>query len=177
MKIYIECNEEDKVLHVGTSPIGVNPIEVEVESMDIFNSPSAYKYENGQLVKDDSFLLDKMREDKLNSLTADCNKTIIGRFSHIINGKTYFFSNDMEAQSNFEKADRAFEKGRFTEVSWTCYNEDGDVCRLVFTAETFEELYVKHLEHIQYNVSKFRDVLMPQVDNAETIEELESIVW
>jgi YHS domain-containing protein len=124
-----------------------------------------------------SIILKGVKKSKIVELNQSCNKTILGKFSHDVNGVTYYFSNDMEAQANFEKCDRAFEKGRMTELAWTCYDVDGNVVRLVLTPETFESLYVAHLEHIQNNIAKFRDFLMPQVEGATTVEEIESIQW
>jgi hypothetical protein len=34
-----------------------------------------------------------------------------------------------------------------------------------------------HLNHIQGNISRFRDELMPLVENATTVEEVENINW
>lgn len=121
--------------------------------------------------------VDKARQEKILELTSACNKTILGRFTSVVDGVTYLFSNDMEAQANFEKCDRAFEKNRLTELMWTAYTTDGEVVRLTFTPETFEPTYIDHLTHIQGTIAKFRDVLMPQVMAATTIEEVEAIKW
>lgn len=121
--------------------------------------------------------LEKAQRAKMSELANLCNRTILSRFSSKVNGEDYFFSNDMEAQSNFEKCDRAFEKQRFTEVAWTAYDLNGDVVRLILTVETFEPVYISHLTHIQSNISKFRDHLMPLVEQATTVEEVENIIW
>lgn len=155
--------------------------EIEVEVADdhpIFNTHfKLFKYIDGQIIKDSDIELSSMKDKKSKALNKACSETILGKFPHYVNGAIYYFSNDMEAQANFEKADRAFEKGRFTEVGWTCYDEYENVCRLVFTAETFESLYINHLLHIQKNIARFRDILMPDLNNAQTIEEVESIIW
>lgn len=121
--------------------------------------------------------IDKARANKRDELNYMCSETILGRFSSVVDGVTYYFSNDQEAQANFDKADRAFDKGLMTEISWTAYDGDGNVVRLVFNQATFEPLYMSHLTHIQDNISKFRDFLMPLVNSATTMEELEAISW
>jgi hypothetical protein len=121
--------------------------------------------------------IDRAKEDKEHELNSKCNSTILGRFSCVVNDETYHFSNDMEAQANFEKCDRAFEKGRLTEIPWTAYDTDGNVVRVVLTQETLEQVYLAHLYHIQSSIAKFRDVLMPQVLAATTVEEVEAIKW
>jgi hypothetical protein len=122
-------------------------------------------------------ILEHEKTLKIKELNTACNLTILGRFSLIRDGATYFFSNDMEAQANFEKCDRAFEKGRITAIPWTCYDGEGSVVRLDFDAESFEPLYIAHLTHIQNNIAKFRDELMPQVLAATSIEEVRTIQW
>lgn len=133
------------------------------------------------LEDDDEFttetILRGKREDKLSELNNACSSTILGRFPFERDGATYYFSCDSEAQANFEKADRNFEKGRLTELKWTAYDMDGKVVRLLFTKDTFDPLYVQHLNHIQGNISKFRDVLSPKIESAASVEELEAIQW
>lgn len=121
--------------------------------------------------------INDVKEKKILELNSACNSTILGRFTQEVNGQVYAFSNDAEAQANFEKADRAFEKGRLTEIIWTAYDTDGNVARIILTSENFESVYMAHLIHIQSNISKYRDVLMPQVEQATTVNEVNSIVW
>jgi YHS domain-containing protein len=121
-------------------------------------------------------LLNMLRQNKMDELNSACNNAIYGRFASTFNGKTYYFSCDSEAQSNFEKVDRAFEKGRITQINWTAYDESDNVVRLTYDTTSFETLYVDHLNHIQSNISKLRDTLMPQVENASE-DELKQINW
>lgn len=59
MTVYIICDEDNSVLHVGTTPIGDNPIEVEVDDQKIFQATRAFSYVNGSLLFD---------EDKFNTI-------------------------------------------------------------------------------------------------------------
>jgi hypothetical protein len=128
--------------------------------------------------KSQDVLLEEAKQAKKGVLNQQCNTAIIGRFSFTYtDGKTYSASCDAEAQSNFEKVDRAFDKGRMTEYLWTCYDEADNVCRLSFTPDTFEAFYVAHLEHISTTVNRFRDELEPKVDSATSFDELDAIQW
>jgi hypothetical protein len=137
-----------------------------------------YNHSLGQWEETDRVGLQKtFINGKMIELSRKCNETILGKFSSQVNGVTYYFSNDMEAQANFEKCDRAFEKGRLTDIAWTCYNTNDEVVRLVLTPETFEQVYLDHLYHIQNNISKLRDFLMPMVDSSISEEDLKKITW
>lgn len=122
-------------------------------------------------------VLDSARKNKIEELDKACSETILNYFPFDVNGVTYYFSNDMEAQANFEKAGRAFDKAYITNITWTAYNQNDIAFRLTFDSVSFDNLYLAHLHHIQDNISKFRDVLEPQVLSATTIEELDSIKW
>lgn len=117
------------------------------------------------------------KDRKISELNEKCDETIIGTFPYEINGVTYYFYCDMVAQSNFEKVDRAFDKGRITQYPWTGYDANGNVVRLVFTAETFGPFYTAHLNHISSTIVKFRDNLQPLVESATKVEEIEAITW
>lgn len=120
--------------------------------------------------------LQAYQSNKMKELGQKCNESIMGRFSVELNGVVHDFSCDLEAQSNFEKADRAFEKGRTTLEVWTAY-VNGEVVRVDLDSVNFEIVYLAHLNHIKNNVAKLRDTLMPQVYAATTPEEVEAISW
>jgi YHS domain-containing protein len=119
----------------------------------------------------------EVRKDKEAELDKKCKDTILGRFSCDIDGVTYYFSNDTEAQANFEKCDRNLEKGRISTITWTAYDTSDNVVRLTFDVVTFEPLYIAQSTHIQANIIKYRDDLMPRVAAAQTIEEIQAITW
>ena len=138
-----------------------------------------YSFENECWIEgaDEVTLLDAAKVDKMNQLRSLCSQQILGYFSVPINGTIYLFSCDQEAQINFEKSDRALEKGRLTHVPWTCYTTEGQVTRVVLDAVTFEQVYIAHLAHIQGSIVRLRDVYQPLVMSAESIAELGGITW
>lgn len=178
MEIYIQCDLNNVVLHVGTSPIGENPIEVEVDSWDVFYNPRIYRYANGTISIDNSLILNNVKEQKINELDRACSQAILANFTYqYSDGNTYSFSNDETAQGNFDKVLNAFDKNLATSISWTTYDSSNNIVRLTFDSTSFTDLYKAHLNHIQSNISKFRDVLQPQVEACTTVEAVNAIVW
>lgn len=124
--------------------------------------------------------LDEVKLAKLDELDKSCNETILGNFAYAVNGTTYYFPNDTTAQSNFDKFYIAFKDGIATSpTNFTCYDAvtNGSVCRVAFDETSFPDLYKAHLNHIAYNVSKFRDTLEPQVNACTTVDQVNAITW
>jgi hypothetical protein len=155
--------------------------EIEVEIADnhsIFSKHfKFFKYMNGEILEIDELILNDAKIRKSNELQNECNKTILGRFYAELDGVTYQFSCDNEAQKNFDKALKVFEKGWRTELLWTVYDMNGNVLRLIVRADQYAPLYMAHLDHIQYNISKFRDTLQPIVENAQTVDEVKNVTY
>ena len=121
--------------------------------------------------------LDKAKEDKSKELNTACQEAILSGFYHVIDGEKYHFSFDIEAQLNFQGAERLFSMGAIDEVKWTVHREDGRYERITINKEIMNELSLVILKHKNDNISKYRDVLLPMVEKAETVEEVESITW
>lgn len=119
----------------------------------------------------------KQRKDA--ELNKACNEAILAGFTHVINGQTYWFSYDMEAQGNFRDGREILKDGIMTEVPWTVRlgGINGDYARIPITLEIMNELTLKIMEHKTGYISKYRDFLMPLVNGATTPEEVAEIVW
>lgn len=178
MKIYIQIDEQNRVIGWSSTSGMEGEIEVEIpEDHEFFISPfSVFVYSNGSLVKDDTYLLEMAKRRKDAELNDACNQAILAGFDHTINGVTYHFSFDLEAQLNFIGAERLLSKGLVTSINWTV-QRDGQYERIPITKEILDELSVTILQHKNSNISKYRDVLLPRVYSATTIEEVESITW
>lgn len=182
-KIYVDIHPETGFIRsYGSMPMGPNSVEVDLERFEdydkFYECFTSYKLdEEGNLLHVSSAEMGYAKTEKLLEFSANCTKVIMGRFKVTLDTVDYWFSNDMEAQMTFEKMDRAFEKGRVTELLWTAYLNDGSVTRIPVNAENFELIYVAHLMHIQNNISRFRDLLMPMVIGAETLEEVNALHW
>jgi hypothetical protein len=125
----------------------------------------------------DGLALEEARKQKMKELSFYCEKTILGYFQSTVGTTAYWFSNDNNAQKNFDKGEAAFSKNYVTTMDWTAYDSNWNVVRLSLDATTFEVVYKDHLNHIQSNISKFRDTLMPKVKIATTKDEVNEINW
>lgn len=174
--IYININNDNLVTAVGTSRIGENPIKVEVDSLDILDNPNGYRYIDGNLFRDESLLLEIAKQDKDAELNRACMNAILGGFEHTINGIKYWFSFDDQAQFNFQGALHVLGSGITNQIMWTV-KQDGKYTRIPITKQIMDELAMAILMHKESKVGKYRDFLMPLVEDATTIEELNIIKW
>jgi hypothetical protein len=112
-------------------------------------------------------------------LNKACNESILAGFSHIINGVVYWFSYDMEAQGNFRDAKEMLSDGVVLEIPWTVRlgGVNGEYARIPINLETIKQLSLVIMEHKTKNISKYRDFLMPIVNDAEEIKEVEDVTW
>jgi hypothetical protein len=179
MKIYVVTNDQNIVEFWGTTSNrvpGEHIIEIEDDHPFLKENHSLFVVSQGQLQKSVDLELKKAKISKKKELDQACHDTIMGRFPVDLNGTVYEFSCDLEAQSNFMKADRAFEKGRMTTTGWTAYL-NGEVVRIQLDEALFDIVYTAHLNHILGNISKYRDTLEPIVDEALRVEDVMSVKW
>lgn len=178
MNIYIQIDEQNRVIGWSSTNGIEGGIEIEIpEDHEFFISPFyLFIYSNGTLIKDESYLLELAKKRKEKELDEACNEAILAGFEYTINGVTYHFSFDYEAQLNFQGAERLLSKGLVESVMWTVHR-DGQYERIPITKEIMDELILKIYQHKNDNISKFRDVLLPRVYAATTIEEVEAITW
>lgn len=127
--------------------------------------------------KDASFILTTFKEMKKRELDQKCKEFIIQGFNHEINGILYHFSYDAEAQINFNDGSQVLNQGIITELMWTVYNPEGQYERIPINKELMNEITNTIILHKQGMISKYRDELLPQVEVATTLEEIENIVW
>lgn len=179
MELYIVCNEENRIVGSGTTPLGEDSILIEINDANLnnfFENQNLYKYVNGQLEKDTAIEMDNARKTKEAELSQACNFSISNGFDFKINNILYHFSFDTEAQLNFQGAERLLNGGVVESVMWTVHLGDG-YARIPITKETMDQLTIAILLHKEQNIAKFRDVLMPLVEAATTVEEVQSICW
>lgn len=120
--------------------------------------------------------IEALREAKVNQLDKNCTDAINGRFTSIVNGVQYEFSYDSEAQSNFTKAGRAFDKALITSIPWTAY-QNGEVVRITLDEAAFDQVFADSLMHLNTKINQFRDTLEPKVKAATTKEQIDAIAW
>lgn len=138
-------------------------------------------FQNGDWVETitDEELLDPLKKQKDDELNEACKQAILAGFEHVINGQTYWFSYDMEAQGNFRDGRDILKDGIKTEVPWTVRigGVDGEYARIPINLAVMNELTLIIMDHKLEKISKYRDELMPLVDAAERPEDLLAVNW
>ena len=176
MKLYLDLKGE-KILSWNSAPVSDNSIEVEVDpGHELVRNPLKFIYRDGELIEDLTYLLEEVKQAKLDELNAACQQAILDGFTHEIDGKLYHFSFDVEAQFNFHASQTLFANGVIEDIVWTA-KLDGEYVRIIITKEIMDELTVAILRHKNGYISKYRDFLAPLVQDATTIEEVNSIQW
>jgi hypothetical protein len=177
---YFQIDDDGRVMNWSSQPVSKDYVQKDMERDDpVILYPTKFKYdrENDNFFEDNSYILGESKRAKIEELNNLCNQSILSKFTVLVDRTYYRFSNDDEAQKNFDKALKAFESGWLDEVTWTAYNLDNEVIRINLTKDMFIPIYMQHVEHINNNISKFRDFLMPLVEGATTPEEVQSITW
>lgn len=176
--IYICFDPDTREVHSwGSNPFPQNNAQIEVEdNHEILFYPMHFVYSKGEIIRNDAFVLERERRKKDLELNKACNAAIVYGFTHTIEGIEYHFSYDIEAQGNFRDAQTVLSKGVVEEITWTV-RKDGEYTRIPITKEIMDELTLVILQHKDNNISKYRDFLMPLVNQSEEVEEIRSITW
>jgi hypothetical protein len=181
MIVYIHVGKDGIVNGWGGHRSMDTEIEVEIpDNHELLNmAPRLFRYKNGVIEKDNSIVLGKEKERKNKELNDACNKAITDGFLHNINGIDYWFSFDAEAQSNFQGTRPILKEGLIPSINWTVRigGKDGEYTRIPIDATLMDELTIAILQHKDSNISKYRETLLPRVDAAVTVDEINTIVW
>jgi YHS domain-containing protein len=121
-----------------------------------------------------------VKENKLKELDQKCKEAILGRFSCDVDGVTYYFSGDTEAQANFADAKSSWMDGDLLpedKVPWTAYDTNGNVVRLQLNKAQFDPVNRARVQWKLDCIGKYRDTLIPRVAAAQTVEELQAVTW
>lgn len=120
---------------------------------------------------------EKRKKDAL--LSRECQNAIVSGFPLEVFGSTYYFSYDKEAQTNILDTMRLFENNMIDEIAWNgrLRSVDGKRVRMKLNKEQFNQLYMASVKHKLSCISKYRDDLTELLNNAKTIDEIESITW
>lgn len=177
MALWIFVNEKGLV-DGWSSQYMDGAIEVDLDvGNPLLNRLGSVRYKNGVLFEDESVTLEKAVQEKDRELNEACKQAIIDGFIHNINGIDYRFSLDMEAQMNFQGAERLLSAGAIEEIYWTVRTMDGEYTRIPINKEVMIELSIKILTHKDGMISRYRDILMPYVKSLRNVKEIESVNW
>ncbi|MCY8668778.1 DUF4376 domain-containing protein [Bacillus haynesii] len=180
MLIYVVLQEDGKTVDGwGTTESGMaGEISVDVPpDHDIFRyHPHSMIYEDGVLYHNEEVSLQMSKDAKDLELNAACQEAIVAGFFHTIDGVTYWFAYDREAQINFGDSRELLKDGIVSEIPWTV-QLDGTYARISIDFEEMQRITMTIMKHKVDNISRYRDVLLPLVNKAETVEEVEAIHW
>ena len=179
MLIYLFADNE-KVEGWSISRTSDTDIEIEVDASHPFlnENPKLYVFQDGQLIKNDLFILQKAKQRKDAELNQACNTAILGGFNHTIDGVEYHFSYDYEAQGNFRDAKEVLKDGIIESINWTV-QKDGQYMRIPINLATLQAIQFTILNHKDSNISKYRETLLPMVyaETTDTVEKVQAISW
>lgn len=126
--------------------------------------------------KSSSEIFEEEKWSKKEVLSKECHDSIVNGFDYAINGISYRFSYDMEAQTNFQEAYQLFQNNVIEEIKWSA-KLDGKSVRLTFNKFDFEKLFYESVKHKHSMISKLKDEIEPALSTASTKEELDVISW
>ncbi|EIT85899.1 hypothetical protein A374_08689 [Fictibacillus macauensis ZFHKF-1] len=161
------------------------PYDMPADDLFLRTDPYNYKMEDGKLVFDYEFYLQNEKEAKDREINDACNAEITAGFNHTINGVEYHFAFDMDAQFNFQAAERLLSKGLKKSIMWTVQIVSsgtgalglGNYTRIPITLSIMDDLLVVIADHKEEKIAKYRDVLYPILQAATTVEEVRAITW
>jgi hypothetical protein len=155
----------------------VNEIEIDVpENHEVLKIPFNFKYDSGKLIRNTDLALSESKKRKEMELDIECQNAILNGFDHSINGVLYHFSFDTEAQLNFQGSDRILDKGLVPSIGWSV-KRGGVTERIEITKDIMSQLVIVILKHKDYNIRKFRELLLPKLALAQSVPEVNAINW
>lgn len=181
MRIYIDVDNKSRIQGWGSSSISENSIEIDIPDnhpMILGNTNHmAYSYIDKEVVFDLSNIMDTVKEEKEEELNELCNQAILEGFSHTVRGIEYHFPFGIETQLNFESSRKLLEEGFVQDIKWTVRDSNDDWIRLSILKEDLSSLSLAIHNHKEENISKYRDVLLPKLELAQDLEDINSIQW
>ena len=121
--------------------------------------------------------IDEVKFDKIEQLRKACENDILNGFTATIVTTEYTFSFDREAQANFTGTLALLNSGIITGIpEWTAKN-NGVYERINMTVDEFKQVALTGLGIKDYKIKRLRNDLIPIVENALTIEEVNNVVW
>ena len=126
--------------------------------------------------KSENEIFEESKVNKKNELSRRCHEDIISLFEVEIDGRSYGFSYDIEAQTNMQETYQMFQNNVINEINWSARSNKEKI-RVTLNKSKFEKVYYEGIKHKQALISKLKDKLEPLVDSAKSEEELDSIHW
>lgn len=123
-------------------------------------------------------LLKDSKDVKKAELSQACQECILAGFKAKVNGTDYRFSYDKEAQSNLYERWQLFQNNMIDSITITAHaTTDDSFKRINVDFKQFATIYLASVKHKEDCISRLHDILVPMVDNAVTIEQINDIHW
>ena len=178
--MYIAVNSNGLIVAMSDTPIfmaNTETFNVDIpHEHPILDDLGGWHYTDSVLHNDEAYLLEELRASKMIEFNMRCQETIEAGFDYEYEGTVYHFSLDTQAQQNFSDSYQLLKDRTIQDVAWTV-KVNGEYSRLVIDFDMMQEISHLIFLHKTNNIAKFRDILMPIVNDATTQEELGEIVW
>lgn len=180
MYLYIIVQSDGSIYQASDSPIGGDRenIKVFVEDWEYFiRNIQSFEYKDEEIRYCEDKGLSSIKARKDIELNEACKSSIIEGFPYTIDGEEYHFPFDIEAQVNFSDGRQLLENDDVDSIGWTVRDSKGEYKRIRIYKKDLNSLSLAIFQHRDYNLTKYRDELLPLVEEARTIEEVNSISW
>lgn len=122
--------------------------------------------------------LEEFKELRKNKLSKECTNSILSGFTASVGKKEYTFSYDKEAQANLAERWQLFQNEMIDSIVLTARTlEDNTYTRLKVNKAEFTLVYLSSVKHKEDNISRLHDLLVPLVNSAVSIKQIEDIHW
>lgn len=178
--IYVQLDKDDFIEGWSTSEMNDSiPVKKEKMIEEIRNNFRSYKY----IVEDDDFIKDetKVISDTKKQLLVDFNNMLITKniygFMVNINGENLRFENTDSNRTFLQKAYSMMESKLINSTTMKFIDKNGNEIPKVVEGATIFEIWILSFMHEDDLNKHFNEVVMPQIENAKTLEELNNITW
>lgn len=121
---------------------------------------------------------EELKNNKKEELSTACGECILEGFKAKVNGTEYRFSYDKEAQANLAERWQLFQNNMIDSITITAHAiTDDSFKRITVDFKQFANIYLASVKHKEDCISRLHDLLIPMVDNAVTVEQVNDIHW
>lgn len=122
--------------------------------------------------------LEELKENKKKQLSQTCKEDILSGFKAKVEDKLYHFSYSLSSQANLSERLSLFQNDIIMELKITAYDiEAEEEKRIVVTKEDFKNIYVASVKAKEDKIAKLKDILIPRVAQAQSIDEVNLVNW
>lgn len=110
-------------------------------------------------------------------LNQACSDELTYGYTYTINGTSYRFSFDLDAQANFMASKSLLEAGKVPTVPWTAYQDGTARVRIDLSLDDIEGMEMAQFHHKEEIVGKYNDLLINHLYPSVNISQINAITW